>query len=331
MTPAWVQLWLGVRLLGAGPDAAVSWDGPASCDGAAFEAELARLLRDSAVTVAVDASVRPSEAGWVLVTRFEAGPDRVGSRRFEAASCRTVSEAAALAVALAVDPAVLDRLDAQPEPEAEPEAEPVVPALAPAPEPAPIRPPETPWVAEAPADAAPGRRLAVGGAVGVAGFVEGLALPGLGGGVSVFGALRIGAGRFELDGSFRGPTAARARDPASIGADFSQWGLAARGVWAPTVGPLEFPVGLGFEGGQTIARTRGIPGAGTTFEPWLTPLAVAGVTWPAWPRVAFMVRAQVGVPLVRQRFNVIGVDPTQIHHIGPVQLRGLAGVELRFP
>ena len=44
-----------------------------------------------------------------------------------------------------------------------------------------------------------------------------------------------------------------------------------------------------------------------------------------------MVRAQLGVPLVRQRFNVLGVDPAQIHHIGPVQLRGLAGVELRFP
>lgn len=329
MTRSWLAAF-GLAVVGTSARAAppqVQWDAPPGCDATRFEAQLQELLADSSHEIQVSVSVTRTPVGWAVETRFDAGPERHGVRRFEAPACETVSEAAALAIALAIDPAALERRHGQ------------APAPAPAPQPAPE--PAVPTPAEPPAPLAPAPKvrasaplvspkpIGLGGSAGVLGFVDGLALPGVGGGFAGLTALRVAAFRVEVGGGYRfATTDASGIDPA-VRVRFWAWSLSAHGLWSPAVGPLELPVGLGFEVGQTIGRADGFEGSRVAREPWLAPLALTGIAWPIRPRLALLARAELAIPLSRPRFVVDGLEP--IHHGGPVRIRGFLGVEGRFP
>ncbi len=114
----------------------LSWSAPPDCPGLdAVSGAVARLLEGSPRSgsrVRVDATVTRRGGGWALaLTTTRDGA--VGHRSMKADSCAAVADAAALVIALAIDPVHV----------AEPEAA-AVPPVAPDPPPPPPSPPEMP-------------------------------------------------------------------------------------------------------------------------------------------------------------------------------------------
>ncbi len=324
------------------PSLEVEWNGPPECPPDAFTVALDHLLAGSAVTdpMRVTATVAPTADGWSIHTDLDAGPGRSGRRTFEAQSCRTAAQAAALALAIAVDPSVLERVVTPAEgPAAEPDVR--VPEI-PEPELEPVIEPTTdtnaspaigPIVAAEPVVAAdrdgaePSSQWR--GLLGVAGLVDGGALPGVGGGLAGVVGLMHRRFRGELSGTYRFATRRTAALDPRVGGELWQWSVGVRGCGVPRVGTVELPICAGFEGGQTLGRGVGLRVPATTAQPWLAVLAEAGVAWPVRSWLALTARASLALPLLRQDFVIAGLGP--VHRVGPVQGRGLFGVELRLP
>lgn len=335
------------------PPPAVRWTAPDECPADAFTDALDRLLAGSslAAPLRVEATVERTADGWSIHTAFDAGPGRAGERTFQALTCRTVTQAAALAIAIAVDPSVLDRLvapahgspvgsEASPIESPEPALpEPVLPEPAPVlPEPLPssarpTEPPLGPIVAAAPTGAAGGMHAEPSsrwrGLLGVAGLLDGGALPGPGGGLA--GTVGVLHGRFrgELVGSHRFATRQAAASDPRVGGELTQWSVGVRGCGVPQLGEVELPLCVGLDAGQTVGRGTGLREPFTSAQPWLAGLAEAGVAWPVRRWLALTARASLAVPVLRQDFTITGLGV--VHRVGPVQGRGLVGLELRWP
>lgn len=327
------------------PSVEVWWTGPEDCPAATFTDAMDRLLAGSPVDTAIRvvATVERSPDGWSILTDFEAGPERSGQRRFQAPACPTVSQAAALAIAIAVDPTVLDRLADSTPPEA-PRSEPVTPAPIEAVPGAtgpsePVIPPAEPE--SAPPPIGPIEPLAAGerpsaeirsswrASFGVGGFIDGGALPGPGGGLAATIGALYRRFRGEVTGSYRFATSKPAPVDPRVGGEFSQWTVGVRGCFVPRVVAVELPVCGGFDAGQTRAVGTGLRDSRSSAQPWLAGLGTVGLAWPVRARIAVFVRGSLAVPLVRQDFSITGLG--LLHRIGPVQGRGLAGLEVRLP
>jgi hypothetical protein len=344
-----------VRAGTGAPSPEVQWTGPDECASVAFTDALDRLLAGSPLDVSlrVRAKVERSEDGWSIHTDFDAGPGRVGRRTFQASSCRTVAHAAALAIAIAVDPNVLDRW--VPPAAAEVAEAPIAesPALgasgpgpvevrgtgsaltaqaasaSPPPEPSP---PLGPIEAVSPAPAADRGRDPASrwrGLLGAWGSVDGGALPGPGLGLAVVTGVLHRRFRGEAVGQYRFATEKASTVDPLVGGSFTQWAVGARGCGVSPVGTVELPLCLGFEGGRTIGRGLGLPAARTSAQPWLAGLVEAGLAWPVRPWLALTARATLSVPVLRQTFSVTGLGV--VHRVGAIQGRGALGVELRWP
>lgn len=336
-----------------GPPLEVRWTGPDDCTAAEFVGAMDRLLVSSTVDVpiSVEAVVVRDPAGWSITTDFDAGPQRSGRRSFQASQCTTVSQAAALAIAITVDPALLDRLagpepeqeqdpeqDPEPEPYLEPLADeqPIHAAASPTAERPrdlanePIEPPLGPIEPigtagdRGPADPSARWRLLLG----VAGLVDTGALPGLGAGLSVTAGALVERVRIEAEGTYRFPTRRSFEQQPGVGGELSQWTVGLRGCWAPAVGPIELPLCVGVDGGQTTAVATGLGDAQPRVRPWLAPVGTAGVAWPIRPWIAVTVRGSAAVPLLRHSFAIEGLGV--LHTMGTVHGRGLLGLELRL-
>jgi hypothetical protein len=316
------------------PSLEVHWTAPLECPSNTFTDALEHLLVGSAVTdpIRVEAIVEHTADGWSIHTDFDAGPGRTGQRTFQAVTCRTVTQAAALALAIAVDPSVLERLVA---PVEAPPVEPLAVAQVPdAPVPAariePSEPPPLgPIVAAAPdpGPAEPSSRWR--GLLGVAGLIDGGALPGPGGGIAATIGVLHGRFRGEVVGTRRFATRRAAAADPRVGGELSQWSLGVRGCGVPRMGAVELPLCVGVDGGQTVGQGIGLRDPLTSAQPWLAGLAEAGVAWPVRPWLALTARASLAVPVLRQDFAISGLGV--VHRVGPVQGRGLVGLELRWP
>ncbi|MGH1345601.1 MAG: hypothetical protein ACRBN8_28815 [Nannocystales bacterium] len=325
----------------------VRWSGPPACGPGAFESDLSALLADSEMSapLRVDVEVERSEAGWALRADFSSGGDNRGQRVFEAHACETVRDAAALAIALTVDPTALSRPETSPTPAEEPspteaevvEPSSVVPAsdseAAPSSEPAPDIEPVVepgPSFVSQPAVEPPSVRSAPVWRVGLGalGFVDGAALPGVGGGVSFLVAAMRGPLRLEALGSYRFETDRASEVEPSVGGSFAQWSAGLRALWVPRWSSFEVPVGGGVDAGQTIGEGSGFGEARRTLQPWVAVVGTGGVSWVLHPRVALLARGSLAVPLIRQEFSIEGLG--SLHQIGPVQGRGLLGLEVRL-
>jgi hypothetical protein len=333
-------------LLGLAPPAApapgghpieIGWQAPPGCPDAAWaRAEVERFVGDSlqatrATQLSFEVSITADAgSGWIasIVTITDGGRRR---RRLPHEDCERLSEAAALIIAMAIDPAALDVADeaalgalARAEPaeevaaptEAEPaEAEPTAstPERA-APE--PVRAPEPPhrfaerWI---------GPRLAFDLGVG--------RLPT----IDVGGTLGVTAGvgplRFELVGGALGPrTVAVEAGEAS----FVAWSVAARVGWALRLGPrVELPLLVGVDLGQLRARGRGLPQASSAAPPIGHVHLVPGViVWIA-PNLGLGLELDAFVPWARPSFTVDGHGT--VFRALPVGVHAGLGMIARFP
>lgn len=335
----------------------VRWHAPPTCpDEASVRAAIERLvgrrlaeIRDRRLSLI--ATVIPAGTDWSL-TIYTVTADGTQERTLRYShGCALLADAAAVLIAMTIDPQVLGRLDAATlklvteAPEASPGAAPTPPSLAPtptaespSPTPAPVAPvtstpppvaPTPPPITSAPATP-PRPRSEPRGAVRLASSLGWGDLPSIGGGLGLALALRLGRFQAELGGGGWFLRSVKLNLPGSSGAIFDLWSLSARAGYVVRAGRrLEVPLLLGLEAGQIHVRGVRLVDAGSDRTPWVAVLVSPGLSIAVHKFVAVVIGLDLIVPATRPRFVVDNVG--EIFRPSPIGLRGSLGLEVRFP
>ncbi|MBL4684635.1 MAG: hypothetical protein JKY37_08615 [Nannocystaceae bacterium] len=347
-------------------DPVVGWDAPAGCPSStdvtrAVERYVGRALGNEAVHA--EATIdRDAEAGFrlrlVVSTQQEADV-----RVLRDSSCSVLADAAALLVAMAVDPDATAKVVAA-EPQVALRTSSVTEAnearadLVPAASPGEVPQTEAAEASEpvddtetAPDD--PGTEVVLGresdrdsrrcrpgwrqessrrlaptcGALGVSLPLQLGPLPRFGPGLSGHAAMLWPRVRLEVGGSYYFQQ--RTRVDATRGGDFRLSVGHLRGCGRLGVRKFEFPLCTGVELGAL--RGKGV-GLGTSREDrvlWAGLLLDGGLAWSPVRWIALRALAGIVVPVAKYRFRISGVD--DVHVAAPVGLRVGIGAEARFP
>lgn len=326
MTPV---LTLALQLLAEGP-VALEWRAPPTCpDGQVLLRELGALTEAGELADGPRVRVRVTATARQVGDRHQLDlqirtPSMSLRRRLEADACATLVQAAALLIAIAIDPlevaSQVSAASATPQLRLPADELPLA-VTAPEPPPAPSPPRST-----APVRPRPTPRLRVAGLVRLEGALDAGATPGVAGDVAGAVGLLRGRLRLELHGLYTAPRAID-RGPAAV-ATLARWAVGARGCGRVVQGRLEIPLCLGVEAGQWLAAGAGITvGRQQARPPWLGLLAGPGLVWSPHPRVGLGARAELVVAPLRARFTV---GEELVYTVDPAGLRVSAGVELRF-
>jgi hypothetical protein len=318
------------------------WDAPTACPGADRVREHARRRMGAADTSAVVArgTVRSIDAStWILELTLEgeAGDEH---REIRAASCEALAEAAGLLIAVAADPSrapegpafAPESAPAEPASTEPAPTKPTPPHLTPPPPTPPEPAPPQPVVTPDPVPTAPSpRRRSIDGAIRAelgGQFLRVLPLPN----DATFGgalALRLPSARVELRGRYA--LAQRVADATQrdAGGTIDLWTLGAAGCYAPRWRRLEFPICAGVELGAMRGRSFGVTDDGSARTLFVALPIDANLVWAPIPRVGLLAGTGVSATLRRPSFHLRGLDPLFV--AGPVALRLVVGVEVRFP
>jgi hypothetical protein len=311
---------------GVPPDGVpIDWIAPAGCPArGAVVSEVEGLLGevDWSAHAGLGARVEVTRRGgeWV-VSVVTAEPE--GTRRVVGATCEEVAAAAALIVAMAIDP----ELGAGPEPEPDRSAHPERSASPgdarsrrePEPEPEPV------------AVAAAAVSVPIEWSVGAGGGVEVGALPGVGGGVGATVAVSRGRWRAEVGGAYYFARTESLADFPELQGELSLWYGVAR-VCRRVVG---FDACSGAELGQVRGQAMGFTGAEADAELWLAPVVGIGREVALGGGLALRAGAELAIPLSRPRslIDPDGAGPLpveQLHQPAPVNPRVHLGVAWVF-
>lgn len=241
----------------------------------------------------------------------------VETRSIDARGCAALVRAAALVVALGVDPVVLVERRAVPiEPVIAPDRSAPPPGGArsrvdgPRPEP-PTRPSRSrwrPWFS-------------------LGGGVERGALPGITGGVAAALVVRRRGVRLELGGAWLGP---RNAGIDAGGVRVQLGAVTLRGCPELVLPRASVPLCLGVELGAMRGEGRDAPAARTVHGFWAAPTASAGVRL-GRGAFGFLARAEVAVAAARPSFELRDPgDPLEVFTPGAVSARLWLGVEFRL-
>lgn len=324
----------------------VDWTAEPSCpDAEALRVELVRLLHrelrfDPDAEARVAGIIRGHPGAFVLELSISAG-DLHEQRTLEAERCEEFRTAAALVVALALEPwaaGVGVREVPEPEPtEAEARDEPgpelddietIEAGTDRAGEPAtaigldlPGPPPGPP---SGPPPGLPRVGLLVQGGLGIAQHAT--VAGGLGGAIAYLGR----GWRVDLTGLHWWPERIAAGNGVTVRVRLTVGGV--RGCWVPSRGRWELPLCGGVEAGAMNARATGpsvAPIASTGL--WLGLLAEAGVAWRATSWLAVRATSDLTVAVWRPTFHLAqGSNIVPVFTAPPVGARILAGLELRL-
>jgi hypothetical protein len=314
---------------------ALHWDAPATCPGADRVREHAkqRMGTDGATPVVAHGVVRSIDAStWVLTLSLEGEGGRE-DREIRAASCDALAEAAGLLIAVAADPSRASVPAVAPEPATSEPAtsEPATTEPATAepttstPAPGPATP--TPTVVASPT---PRRRRVSGAARAELGGQFLRVLP-RAADVTFGGALalRMPLSRVELRGRYALAQRIEQNGLTDVGGTIDLWTLGASGCFAPRWRRLEFPICAGVELGAMRGRSFGVEQSGRARSLLAAIPIDANLVWSPVPRVGLLAGAGVAPSLVRPSFHLRDQPP--LFRAGPVALRVVVGVELRFP
>ncbi|PCC74599.1 hypothetical protein SAMN02745121_06965 [Nannocystis exedens] len=324
----------------AGPPA-IEWRAPEGCPTRDDVLDaLAALTRPPDLEgVRVRGVVRRVAGRYEL--RLDIHTQRLTQRRVERAdACESLDGAAALIIAIAIDPLEFANQLAPPAPEPEPEPEPAPPPpvppppevvgpapAAPAPEPA-GDPPPPPRDAPPPRPRAPrpARAHELSVLLRVDGAIDAGATPTIAGDIGgAFGFLyhRL---RIEAVGHYM-PARPLTFEDARVGV-VARWALGVRGCGRFLPGPLEIPVCLGLEGGQFLAEGAGITVSRREARPpWFAVSLGLGLVWSPHPRVGLGVRTDFLVTPLRAQFTV---SDELVFITQPVGVRFGGGLEIRL-
>jgi hypothetical protein len=300
-----------------GPRVALRWTAPEGCPaGARVIAEVDRLLGEHGARpprpLEVTAEVSAGDAGALRVhLEIEGDPGR-RTRDLSAASCDALADAAALILAMTIDPAAVTAAPPPPPPPPSPAPPPPSPPPPP-PAPAPSLRPRFHLAAWARADlgSLPGVSFAAGGTA----------------------ALALGALRVELGAGAAPARTQLATHPAASGATAGGEisliaGSAGLCYGVLPEGRLELSPCAAVELGRLHATGFGVttPGEGNA----LWSAARLGARLAFWPmsRAAVVLRAEAAVPFARPAFVLEGLGT--VHRPGPVAGRLGGELEWRF-
>ncbi|WP_438010008.1 hypothetical protein WME89_15935 [Sorangium sp. So ce321] len=270
------------------------------------------------------------------------------SRDLHGETCAELASAAALIIALAIDPEAVARGPASAEPGAgaapgagegaepdqtgAPDAVPAADALPeatspPAPDPgapaasAPVEARPSPGVAPS-----PGPRLR--GALRALGVLDTSALPAVAPGAGIAAGALIGPVRVELSIAYFGAQQALI-EATTMGGDV--WLIAGglRVCYATRHHAFELGPCAGIEGGVMSAAGFGVAAPGSNRALWLAPQLGALATYALSDGVRIPLAVDALLPLVRDDFVLVGIG--SVHRIPAATLRASLGVEVRFP
>jgi hypothetical protein len=282
---------------------AISWNAPDECPAAEeLKAEIRRVAGNvppPPEPLAADITVRRGAgSGWVLTLATRAGT-RAGERRLAGADCAELMRAAALVVALMINPQA--SLLAEPPP------------------PPPPPPPPSPPPSE------PERHFALGADV----LVDSGALPAFAPGVGLRFAVGVATLSAEIRASVFMSASTASTNDANAGGNFSladgSAAVCARAIHEEVVSP-------GVCAGASIVRMHGTgygvgyPGEASAW--WSAALAEANLRGRVGSRNAVRLAAQMVVPIGRPSFDLAGVG--HVFEPAAIWLRGTLGWELHF-
>ncbi len=315
------------------PSLSLTWDAPPECPSSAnVLAETERLLGGPASPrnpggLTVHARVA-HEGNWSVSLEARSG-STLRTRNLRAQTCRGLSDATALILALMIDPeavAIRRLLPAAPD-EATEGAAPV-PVPAPAPTPTPTPTPASPESAPPGPSAPASRRLGV--SLGVPFSIESGSLPELEYGVGANVALRIDSVRFELSITYWLRTAvARVAEPPGVGGTFNLVSGALFGCYQWRWHAFEFGPCAELDAGRIEANGLAVSHPARAYPLWL---AVGGGALGAVrldDRWVIPLHLDLLVPLDRRDFMVQNVTGA-IYQTASLAERLAMGLEYRF-
>lgn len=257
----------------------------------------------------------------------------------DASSCVAAAEAAAVVVAIALEPGL--SLSSEESPAGEETG--VVP------DPPPKTPPE-PILEDTTSELKPDDREALGrnsevsfsppvsprsrrsdsglrGAIGFMPEAQIGTLPGIAGGGQIWGALLLSRVRLAV---VTGAVASGAIRRASARIALWRWTVAAQACPMIAIrARVEIAPCVAIESGVTLAGVSGLVDPRSPRSPWVAASAQPMVGFSLGDRLALWAGARLVVPLIRHRFMVDGLG--QIYRPAPVGAALLAGLEVRIP
>jgi hypothetical protein len=264
---------------------------------------------------------RSEDGGWVLDLDTRT-PHGEGHRSLHAQHCDVLADAAALILALSSDPmTTLERVRS---------VKSEVASEAPSDPPPIVRsdvsdPPQTEPPAKEP-EPAPG---------GLRGGVSFLAAAGWGALPSVYPGVSLTVGLFgrlwwvEAGWLHWFVKRATAPDAPAVGGDFQLSVGVVRGCPVIPWRRLQIPICGGFDFGVLRADSAGLPDGRVDRRFWAAFIAGPGLAWEPTPVLAWRVNVEAVVPFDHPSFEIIGAG--KIHEVAPAGVRGLVGLEVRFP
>lgn len=299
------------------PPSRLAWEAPAECSarsevvakieelvGSAFDAPRAQGIQARGRVVRTPGS-------WVLELSLTTSSG-TEQRILQTKTCAALVEAAAVVIAIAIDPAVMG-----------PPATPPAPAASAEPSPPPVPPPsDEPARSETHADTGSG----LGGYVRAVGGISAGPLPA----VAPVAGLGVGLRRpwLRVELMALHGFAQDAQSPWGVGR-IQQWSVIARACALPAVGRFEFPLCGGPELGVMSGRGRGVTEARVGRALWGALNLSPGIVFRPTPRVGLGVQVDVVVPWSRPGFAIDGGG--EVHRANAVGLYALGGIEVHFP
>jgi hypothetical protein len=298
----------------AGSALALRWTAPPECPAEArVQRDIQTLVgRDltprAGVTANVSGVVSRDDAAWIAELSIERPGDAPSVRRVEGKTCREVSDAAAVIIALALDAPRVEPPDAAP--------------VAPPPPPSPPRPPSNP-----PFPARPSPEHPFGGAIAVVGGLDFTALPAPSAGFGLAGGLVVlERNRFELRLMGWIPQTENV-DPAA-GVDVSLFAATLRYCRVLSGDVARLTGCAGFEGGVMVADAFGFASNDRGLGRWLAPELAAALEVHATRQLGVTLELEGLVPIARDHFLV---DEDRVYRPGAVDGRVLLGAFFRWP
>jgi hypothetical protein len=308
------------------PPVRLAWTAPAECpDG---DTVLGWVEALAPIEGTADAKGTIARDGSDFVLALEIAGEVEVSRTLRAPDCMVVGRAAAVVIAVSLDPIAVARSTA------------VTTAMA---EDVPVPPPfeDTP-IDEAPVRTAPLRveasrpieraplRIEYGASIGVG--VEGLLLPSVGPGFAI--APFVGTRRIHVEAAVQYWTPRTTSGTATMDVR-ARVQMVSAGVRAcPRIerGRVRIPLCAGVDVGGVIARAEGggVRSAGPASEPWAGLVLAPGVRVAVAPRVSLGVALEGVISLYMPLFGVVGLSD-DLYQMGRGGLRGVFYVQLHSP
>jgi hypothetical protein len=302
----------------------ISWEAPPECGTRAefvehVESLLGRPLGQRGdPDLEVMGRIETESAGLLLVLEFHQPVPR--ERELRSKSCVELRDAAAVVLAVTIDPLVplAEPATGPTQPEPEP-----TPAPEPEPEPEPELEPQ-PVVSEL--ESPRPSRVALG--LRIAGGIQYGALPAIAGGPSLTLSLWRKAFRAELVGAWWLTGTTHFDGAPQVGATLSLGWVAPRVCGVPSVGRVAFPLCAGLEVGGMRAAAFGAADARTRTLAWIAPEFGGAARVELSHAFALWIGIDGVIPLVRPRFTIAGLGA--IHQTPPFAFQALLGLEIRL-